>query len=174
MHASFGPVAQIAYHVVDPVASAHEWALRHGAGPFFVRRHIPVTDVVHRGSPSSFDHTSAYGWWGEVMVELFCQHDDAPSAVRERFAAGETGLHHLACIVDDLEEVVQAGVAAGFAEAQRARAGRTVFVFLDAVGTHGHYWELYQASDGLVGFYELVRSTHMGWDGVTDPVRILG
>ena len=87
----FGPVVQIAYVVPDPEAAAREWHERHGAGPFFLRHHIPVTDVMHRGHPSSFDHTSAYGWLGGVMIELFTQHDRSPSAVTERFAEGESG-----------------------------------------------------------------------------------
>ena len=59
----FDPVVQVAYYVSDPEEAARVWAAERHAGPFFVRRHIPVTDVVYRGTPSRFDHTSAYGWW---------------------------------------------------------------------------------------------------------------
>ena len=62
----FGPTVQIAYVVTDPERAAHDWQRRHGAGPFFFREHIPVTDVMHRGVPSTFDHSSAYGWCGEL------------------------------------------------------------------------------------------------------------
>ena len=96
-----GPPVQIAYAVVDARAAAHEWAERFGAGPFFLAEHIPVTDVVHRGVPGEFDHTSAYGQWGEIMVELVQDHGTGPSAVRDLYAPGETGLHHLAYFVDE-------------------------------------------------------------------------
>jgi hypothetical protein len=172
MAALFDPVVQIAYYVDDPAAAAQEWATERGAGPFFLRRHIPVTDVTHRGAASSFDHTSAYGWWGDIMVELFTQHDDAPSAVRERFASGETGLHHLACFVDEIHAALARCEAAGLTVAQTAYAGTTLFAFVDDVTRHGHYWELYEGSERLRGFYAMVRQASVGWNG-DDPVREL-
>lgn len=155
----FGPPVQIAYVVDDPHAAAAAWEAR-GAGPFIVNEHIPVTDVVHRGSSSSFDHTSAYGWWGSVMIELFCQHDDAPSAVTERFPAGGTGLHHVACFVDDLAAALERAASVGLDIAMTARAGATEFVFVDDVAGRGHYWELYEGTDRLRGFYAHVEQMH--------------
>lgn len=166
----FGPAVQIAYVVDDPEAAAHAWARNFGAGPFFLNRHIPVTDVVHRGVPSVFDHTSAYGWWGSIMVELFCQHNDDPTAVRERFASGTGGLHHMACIVPSLDRALGVAAQMNLAVAQTAKAGTTTFVFVDDVARHGHYWELYESNPGLLGFYAMVRAAHDGWDG-HDPVR---
>lgn len=175
--AMFGPVVQVAYVVDDPRAAALRWHERHGAGPFFVRDHIPVTDVVHRGAPSSFDHTSAYGWMngpgGGFMIELFVQHDRAPSAVTERFAPGQTGLHHLACFCPSVAEAIVRAEAAGLSLAQDARAGTTRFVFVDDVAERGHYWELYEPTPGLTGFYDMVRDAAHHWDG-NDPVRTLG
>lgn len=168
----FEPVVQIAYYVTDPEVAARTWAAERGAGPFFLRRHIPVTDVTHRGAPSHFDHTSAYGWWGNIMVELFTQHDDAPSAARERFAMGETGLHHMACFVDDIHAGLARCEAAGLVVAQTAHAGATLFAFVDDVARNGHYWELYEGNERLRGFYGFVREASLDWDG-QEPVREL-
>ncbi len=156
----FGPPVQFAYVVDDPRAAAAHWEQQFGAGPFIVREHIPGTDVVHRGRPSGFDHTSAYGWWGSTMIELFCQHDDRPSAVTERFAPGETGLHHVACFVDDFDQALVRADAAGLAIAMTARAGSTAFGFIDDVAKRGHYWEIYEGADALRSFYDHVRSVH--------------
>jgi catechol 2,3-dioxygenase-like lactoylglutathione lyase family enzyme len=164
---------QVAYVVDDPEAAAHVWAERHGAGPFILSEHIQVTEVVHREIPSTFDHTSAYGQWGSIMVELFTQHGDAPSVVRERFSSGEGGLHHLAVFVDDLDAALAQAPSAGLDVAMTARSRTTRFAFLDAIGTLGHYWELYEPSPALLGFYELVRSSSLGWNG-EDPVRRRG
>lgn len=169
----FDPVVQIAYYVTDPEEAARAWARERNAGPFFLRRHIPVTDVSYRGAPSSFDHTSAYGWWGDIMVELFTQHDDAPTAVRERFRQGETGLHHLACFVDDIHAALARCTDAGLVVAQTAMAGETLFAFVDDTTRNGHYWELYEGNDRLRGWYQFVREASIGWDG-TEPVRVLG
>jgi hypothetical protein len=168
----FGPVVQIAYVVDDPEAAARQWHERHGAGPFFLRRHIAVTDVVHRGEPTVFDHTSAYGWMGGVMVELFCQHDRAPSAVTERFGPGEGGLHHMACIVDDYDAALADAERLGLSVATTAKAGPLPFAFIDDRAANGHYWEVYPSVPRLLDFYAMVRRAHEHPDG-GDVVRIV-
>jgi Glyoxalase/Bleomycin resistance protein/Dioxygenase superfamily len=167
----FGPVVQIAYVVTDPERSASAWQHRHGAGPFFFREHIAVTDVIHRGKPSNFDHSSAYGWCGDVMIELFLQHDRSPTAVTERFEDGGTGLHHVACFVPDLDAALAGTEALGMSVATTARSGTTRFAFIDDRETSGHYWELYEPTEHLIGFYAAVRNAARTWDG-TDPFRL--
>lgn len=164
---------QVAYAVPDAEAAAAQWAARWGAGPFFVRRHIPLTDVTYRGRPASFDHTSAYGQWGSLMVELVQDHGTGPSAVRERYGPDETGLHHLACFVDELDAALVALNAAGHDTVMTANAGATPFAFVDLWATHGHLLELYpSAVESLRDFYTMVAAAADGWDG-SDPVRVM-
>ncbi|HSN72231.1 MAG TPA: hypothetical protein VLT59_12020 [Steroidobacteraceae bacterium] len=82
-----GPV-QLAYCVDDPAAAAAEAAERFGWGPFFLLEHIALEWSRYRGQPAPFDHTSAYGQAGEVMIEFITQHNHAPSAVRDQYARG--------------------------------------------------------------------------------------
>jgi catechol 2,3-dioxygenase-like lactoylglutathione lyase family enzyme len=167
-----GPPVQIAYAVPDAAAAAAEWARRAGAGPFFLREHIPLVDVVYRGRPGSFEHTSAYGQWGPIMVELVQDHGNGPSVIRERYASGESGLHHLAFFVDDLDAAVAGLGALGHELAMSARtAGGIRFCFVDAVATRGHMLELYEPTDRLRAFYAAVAEAADVWDG-NDPVRI--
>ena len=168
-----GAPVQIAYAVDDAAAAAEKWAEELGAGPFFLSEHIPVSDVIYRGSPAGFDHTSAYGQWGDIMVELVQDHGTGPSVVRERFSTGENGLHHMAFFVDDLDVATAALKQQGFELAMSARAGSTRFHFIDAVRRLGHFIELYEDSDRLVSFYRDVRLASIGWDG-TEPVRRAG
>lgn len=165
-----GPPVQVAYAVVDVYAAAVEWAERFGAGPFFVRPHIPLTEVVYRGRPSTFDHSSAYGQWGSVMVELVQDHGTAASVVRERYAPDQSGLHHLAHLVPDLDEAIAGLEAQGFSLAMTATSSATRFVFVDAVARLGHMIELYQPTDRVSSFYEFVARAGRDWDG-TNPVR---
>ena len=167
-----GVPVQIAYAVPDARGAALRWVAEFGAGPFFLRSHIPVSDVMYRGRPAHFDHSSAYGQWGDIMVELMQDHDTAPSIVRERFAADESGLHHLAFIVDDLDAATTHLGNLGFDVAMTARSSTTRFHFVDAVHALGHMIELYQRSDHLRRFYALVRDAAFNWDG-SDPVRQL-
>lgn len=170
--ALLGPPVQVAYAVDDAARAAAEWAVRWGAGPFTVRQHIPLTAVMYRGRPSTFDHTSAYGQWGSLMVELVEVHGPEENIVTERFARPQRGVHHLAFIVDDLDRACAALAEYGSFEAMRARTTSGVeFRFIDTVDTLGHFVELYRRSDALLRFYQSIAEAAVGWDGA-DPVRI--
>jgi hypothetical protein len=165
------PPVQIAYAVPDAAEAASRWARDFGAGPFLVREHVELVDVMYRGRPGVFDHTSAYGQWGPVMLELVEDHGPAESPVREMYAPGESGLHHLAFFVQDLDLAVRQLVGRGLQIAMSARTvGGSAFHFVDAVETHGHMLELYEEGARVRRFYERVASLARGWDG-SDPVR---
>lgn len=165
-----GPPVQIAYAVPDARAAAERWAREFGAGPFFLAEHIPVTEVIHRGVPGAFDHTSAYGQWGDIMVELVQDHGPGPSAVRDLYPEGGSGLHHLAYFVDDIDVATARLETQGYPLAMSAVAGKTRFHFVDAVAQLGHFLELYEPSGALTGFYTRVREAASGWDG-TEAIR---
>lgn len=168
----FAPV-QIAYHVPDPRAAARELAASRGWGPFFLIEHIPLARCLYRGAPAAFDHSSAYGQAGDVMVELITQHNDGPSALRDLFAPDERGLHHVACFVDDLGVALAAQRAAGAAIALEATTTNgTGFAMVDTSAQLGHMLELYER-EKLAPFYAMVREAARGWDG-REPVRAVG
>ncbi len=167
------PPVQIAYAVPDVHAAATTWARDHGAGPFFLREHIVLEDVVYRGRPGVFDHSSAYGQWGSMMVELVQDHGVTDTVIRERFGVGHSGLHHVACFVEDLTATMQRLVAGGFQVAMSARTSSGVeFHFIDTVASHGHMFELYEGAEHLRRFYRMVAEAADGWNGA-DPVRIM-
>jgi hypothetical protein len=160
---------QTAYYVADVNAAAALWVQRFGAGPFFVAEHIPLTDVVVRGQASQLDHTSAYGWHGNAMVELVQQNCRTPSLFYDR----GYGLHHMAYFSADIDAELQRLSRLGIATAMTATTTSGVrFAFGDANAAMGHYLELYQESDAIRGFYEFVREASIGWDG-RNPVRKL-
>jgi catechol 2,3-dioxygenase-like lactoylglutathione lyase family enzyme len=107
------------------------------------------------------------------MVELIQDHGDGPSIVRERFRTGESGLHHVAFIVDDISTCVSRLSDEGLPMAMTAdTAGGTAFHFVDAWASHGHFLELYERTDRVERFYRMVADAASGWDG-RDPVRQL-
>ena len=164
---------QLAYHVPDPAAAARRYADEFGWGPFFMLEHIALERSLHRGRPAAFDHTSAYGQAGELMIEFITQHGDGPSALRDMYAAGESGLHHVAQFVPDLKAAIAGYHARAFEAALEARTVTGVdFVMIDTRRELGHMLELYEPSEGLRRFYDFVRRASQGWDG-TDPVRRL-
>jgi len=171
---ALGSPVQIAYAVTDLDAAARRWAARSGAGPFFVIEHIALSVVRYRGEPAAFDHSSAYGQWGAVMVELVKDHTVGPSPVRDVVGEAGTGLHHVACFAEDLERESARLTALGWPEALYARThSGQAFAFHDATAELGHMIELYEPSTGLLGFYSMVAEAARGWDG-REPVRSVG
>lgn len=169
----FGPIVQIAYYVPDARVAAQRAAELHGAGPFHVIDEIELAWGEVRGEPCAFLHSSAYGQWGEVMMELVQQDREGPSPFREMYAPDESGLHHMAVMVNDLGETYRRVTDAGFALAARAETVTgTEFAFVDTVAEFGHMTEIYEGTRALRGFYDFVRHSALGWDG-TDPVRTL-
>jgi hypothetical protein len=170
------PVRQLAYKVNDLEAAVTRHHRRFGSGPFFVARHIALASSQYRGTETPFDHSSAYGQWGDVMVELVVQHNPEPSALHDMFThgSGAEGLHHTAHFVDDLAIAIARFGADGAPLAQLSvTEGNTAFAFVDTVATHGHMLELYEPTPLLTGFYDMVAKAADGWDG-RDVLRELG
>lgn len=163
----FGAPVQVAYATDDVHAAALRWAAR-GIGPFFVIEHIALTDVEIDAKPSTFDHSSAYGQWGSIMVELVQQHDPGPDPV-----VSTSGIHHIASFVDDFDTASSELSADGFPRRLAATtSGGQAFAFHDARATMGHLLEIYERTDRLAAFYAMVRDASVDWTG-DDPVRIL-
>ena len=165
-----GPPKQIAYAVPDAFEAAKRWVKDFGAGPFFVSEHIPVTDVIYRGFPSSFDPTSAYGQWGDIMVELVQGHGTGPSVVRDLYDVYESCLNHLAFFVEDIDLATKSLNDLGFKLGMTAKAGPTTFNMIDATKTLGHFIELYEPNEALLSFYTRVKEASINWDG-EDAIR---
>ncbi len=143
-----GEPIQIAYAVNDVEAAARTWE-NLGAGPFFIRHHIELTGARLDGKPGRFDHSAAYGQWGEVMVELIEVHVPAGTPL---------GLHHVAFFVDDLAEATAALADRGWPEAIAASTPTgSTFIIHDARAELGHYVEIYEETDSIARLYAMVR-----------------
>jgi hypothetical protein len=156
---SFGdPIRQIAYFVPDVRAAALAHSKLFGSGPYFVVDNIPLCTCRYRGQPGALDHSSAYGQWGEVMIEFVQQNNSGPSVFRDMYPNGG-GMHHVALIVDDLDASISAYEKAGFETGLYAEvvpgAG---FAMMDCVAAYGHFVEMYEPTPMLLGVYDKVRT----------------
>jgi catechol 2,3-dioxygenase-like lactoylglutathione lyase family enzyme len=164
---------QIAYHVPDPEQAARGFASAFGWGPFFLFEHIALSRCLYRGAAASFDHSSAYGQAGELMIELITQHDESRSVLRDLYARDEVGVHHVAHFVANLQDTLDQVRAAGDEIALDAcTATGTRFAMLDTTRQLGHMVELYEPAGDLLKFYRYVRRAAEGWDGA-QPLRRL-
>jgi hypothetical protein len=162
------PVRQLAYKIKNLEMAIVRYNRRFGSGPFFVARNIALASSQHRGVEQSFDHSSAYGQWGSVMVELVVQHNSDPSALHDVFPWGtdKEGLHHTALFVDDLAVSIGRFSADGMPMAQLSvTAGGTAFALMGSTASMGHMLELYEPTPQLTGFYDMVAKAAQGWDG---------
>lgn len=168
----FGQAVQVAFHAPSLDEAAAHWS-RHGAGPFYLLEHVALTSCFYRGAPAAFDHSSAYGQMGGIMLELIHQHDDRPSAVRDMYDAMTPGPHHAAIFVDDIDIAVSEATERGYAIALDAASTAGVrFVMADARAACGVMLELYEPSDALTKFYGFIRRKSAGWAG-DEPLRKL-
>ena len=137
-----------------------QWAAC-GVGPFVVHEHIGLARASVDGRAGTFDHSSAYAQWGEVMLELIALHGSPTLA-----APDGIGLHHVAHFVGDLAEAAEHLDATGCREVLRAETtAGLAFAWHDSRSTLGHLTEVYEPTDRLVGLYGQVRAAAESWDG---------
>jgi hypothetical protein len=159
-------IIQNAYYVADldlAITRFHDlWDL----GPFFIRRHIGLENVLYRGEPAALDISAAYTQAGDIMIELVTQHNDAPSIFRDRFAAHESGFHHVALDFGDHDSQVESFNSRGFESVTsfRTNEGRGA-TYLDTFELLGHATEIYIVNDSLRALYAKVRDAASTWDG---------
>lgn len=167
--------SQIAWVVDDLDAAVRHWQQTAGLGPFFMGSHVGglFGDPQHRGRPTAVDISCAIAQAGPVQIELIKQHDDAPSPYRDVFAAGESGMHHICGLVDDVAAECRRYESLGFGIVFTATVGgQTPVAYVDTRPMIGCMTEL-MGRQGLVAqMFAAVAKTAADWDG-TDPIRDL-
>ena len=160
----------IGYVVDDLSAAAKRFARQCGAGPFYALEHIVFDEVTYRGEPAVYDHSSAFGWWGPMMVELTQVHDARPAGLVEALVKPGNGIGHVGWLADSLEDEIARLEAAGLVPFHTGRIGPVSAVWFDGGPLLGHPIEVLQRRDELLGFYTMVRRASDDWDG-HDPYR---
>ena len=159
-------IIQNAYYVADLDLAITRFHNLWDLGPFFVRRHIGLENVLYRGEPAALDISAAYTQAGNIMIELVTQHNDAPSIFRDRFAAHESGFHHVALDFGDHDSQVESFNSRGFESVTsfKTNEGRGA-TYLDTFELLGHATEIYIVNDSLRALYAKVRDAASTWDG---------
>ena len=162
------PIRQVAYFCADVRASARAHHALYGSGPYFVADNIPLARADHRGAARTLDHTSAYGQWGEMMIEFVQQNNPGPSAFRDLYpeGSGRWGMHHTALFVDDVDAAVARFADLGHPTALYAQMhDGFVFAFADTSAALGHMTELYTPVPSLTKFYAMVAGAAQRYRG---------
>lgn len=170
IHPLHGEIHHHGYVVADLDAAIADMVERFGAGPFFLIEHVPLEGVNSDGEPAVFDHSSAFGQFGDKPIELMQVYGCEPPRVADAFALTAPQLHHVAYAVPSLQEGIDALEAQGIHGYLRAGLGDIQFLYSDTAGTLGHDVELHDDNASFRGFFQMIREASVGWDG-SDPVR---
>ena len=117
------PLHHVGY-VVDDIPAAVDWAVSAlGAGPFFLIDHLPFDSVTFHGEPAAYDHSSAFGQWGSLKLELTVVHDAQPAGLADALGGPPGRVGHVAWVVADLEAESARLAAAGVPRLPRGPRG---------------------------------------------------
>jgi Glyoxalase/Bleomycin resistance protein/Dioxygenase superfamily len=166
------PLHHVGYVVEDLHTGAAAFASSFGAGPFFAMEHIVFDEVSYRGGPARYDHSSAFGQWGPILVELTQVHDAQPAGLREALVSPGGGTGHVAWLADSLEAETERLAGLGIIPFHAGRTGPASAVWFDGGPLLGHPIEVLQRRDELLGFYAMVKRSAEGWDG-SEPLRVM-
>jgi catechol 2,3-dioxygenase-like lactoylglutathione lyase family enzyme len=159
----------VGYVVEDLEAGVERFVAATGAGPFLAIEHMEFEEVTYRGGPAAYDHSSAFGAWGDVLVELTQVFSAEPPELYEALG-GTFGIGHLGFLVDDPEAEVERLAAAGCEVFHTGRTGPADARWLTGGTLFSHSIELMRRAPEIEGFYAKIREEAEGWDG-TDPFR---
>ena len=96
------PIGHVGY-VVDDIEDGVALAVQTlGAGPFFLVSHLAFDVCTYKGEPARYDHSSAFGQWGEIKVELTVVHSADPPELAEIIGGSAPRVGHVGMLVDDL------------------------------------------------------------------------
>lgn len=167
------PIQQHAYVVDDLDTAMAHWTRTTGAGPFWVSRDHYGHRHTYRGEAWDEPLHYAFAGTGETHVQLIEQPSATPSIYREMFAPGAGGFHHVAMLVPAADHAAEVArfERAGFAVASTLWSYVDV-AYIDCREAIGCFVELHGANDKIYDLFELFRTSHAEWDGVTDPVRV--
>jgi len=164
------PITHIGY-VVDDVERAVDWAVKTlGAGPFFLISHLPFDTCTFNGGPAHYDHSSAFGQWGEIKLEFTVVHAADPRELEQMLGGSGPRVGHVGWLSDDLDGDSASLEAAGMPLFHTGSSGPVAAHWHDGRAQLGHHVEILRRGPELEGFYELIRASAQGWDG-SEPLR---
>jgi hypothetical protein len=127
-------------------------------------------EVTFDGRPAVYDHSSAFGAWGAILVELTQVHDAQPAGLRDALVAPGGGVGHVAFVVPSLPDEVARLCDLGLQPFHTGRTGPASAVWLHGGSLFGHPVEVLQERQEILGFYAMVRQASRDWEG-SDPLR---
>src|ERR1700679_1048621 len=132
------PITHIGY-VVDQIEPSVDWAISTlGAGPFFLISHLKFDTCTFNGQPAEYDHSSAFGQWGKIMVELTVVHGATPQTLADTIGVSPQRVGRFRVSFDSLEADSADLEAAGMPLFHTGSSGPVAAHWHDGRGLLGH------------------------------------
>ncbi|MFL6178509.1 MAG: VOC family protein [Actinomycetes bacterium] len=152
---------QLCFVVEDLEAAVETWTNTFGITAWSVWEGLSVgqTEKTYRGEPAEFEFSVAYGFAGDVLIEL-ARHDSGSSVYKDWLDEKGVGPHHIGFRVSDAAEYAAAEEAyvargiskamSGFIEGSGVGRGSCRWGYFDTRQTLGCYTEIYYLDPELV------------------------
>ena len=95
-------IHHVGYVVEDLRSGAAAFTTSYGAGPFFAMEHLALDHADYLDEPALYDHSSAFGQCGPIIIEVTQVHDAQPAGLRSSLAQPGSGVGHVAWLADSL------------------------------------------------------------------------
>jgi hypothetical protein len=151
---------QHAYLVTDLERSIRGWSDLFGAGPFAIAPHHRTDEFSYRGTTIEADVSYAFGYLGDMMIQLIQQHDEQPSIYRDMYTAGEEGFHHVGYLVHDFQDEKQRLIGMGFELACELYADDVNAAYFDTRTVTGGFTEIHGDPPHILGTFAAWRRAH--------------
>ena len=166
---------QMGYVTPDIDKAVDFWTTVAGAGPFYYADYEPERQV-YRGEPTHIRFRIAYGYLGDMQIEVVQQTAGGASAYTEALETAESlpaggVFHHVMMFHDGYDALHRTYTDAGAEERYSAYVeGVGRFCYLDARHLLDSHVELVEFTADFEVACVKMRAAHLSWDG-TRPRR---
>lgn len=153
-----GPIFQVCW-VVDDIDAAEKWFSAQLGVPKWTRMaNIPFgpDSCEFRGQPADYVIHVSLGYAGDQQIELI-QPVKGASLYAEHLKQSGPGLHHVAWVVEDLDEALADAATRGVAVTQRGGFTGMRFAYLDGAAGGAPHIELMELSSDMRTFFESMK-----------------
>ncbi|QEU95756.1 VOC family protein [Streptomyces kanamyceticus] len=157
-----GQLQQLGYVVENLDDAVQKFKETLGVPSFYIWRDLAagMTEKTYRGDEADFQFSCAFGYSGDIMVELI-QHDSGESIFKDWLNERGPGLHHVCFLMPDgghFTDAVQAMADRGHPVAMSGRAGDARFSYADTVDLFGVYTELAYGPPEFLAAFDKIKS----------------
>ena len=158
----FGPISQLGYLTDKLEATARAWTDTTGVGPWTLMNGVALPAVMD-GEEVEFKIDLALSYQGEIQIELIKPLCDTPSPYRANVEAGLWGLHHVQFMTSDMKTAIKKAEDTGLeAACVIDSVGGGSYTYLRGLGV---WFEVIEASEGLLGLFQMIKATTTDWNG---------